>query len=223
MEAIVKLELTGIAFSSHDLPGRLVAVDGSDGTGKTTLLDGLEEYLKSEGIAYLRTRQPTTEARNLDAFRTYLFAPERRDEVDYRGLLCMMIGDRLQHAHQVIKPALRDGLVVLCDRYIYTQIVTTRTRGHDDEPWMYELYRHVLNPDLGIITDSPLDVTCARISGRADWHESFLESDHVERNLFAYREVAKAFDLELVDTHTNGVEQVLSHVVNRLRTMLPAG
>lgn len=128
----------------HGLPGRLVIIDGNDGTGKSTLLGGIEQRLRERGYDVLRTSQPTTEARELDAFKVYLFEPERRDEIDYRALLCMMIGDRLQHAHQIIKPALAAGQIVLCDRYIFTQMVTTRTRGYQDEPWMYELYQHVI-------------------------------------------------------------------------------
>lgn len=193
-------DLTQVRLRRHDHPGSLVIVDGSDGTGKTTLLDGLERELRSAGADVLRTRQPTTEARELEAFKVYLFEPEHRDEVDYRALLCMMIGDRLQHIHRVILPALRMGRTVLCDRYIFTQMVTTMTRGYRDEPWMYELYSHVLAPDVGIVTDADHDTVCSRIGARTEHRESFHEREHVWKNLREFRRLAQIFHLTVIDT-----------------------
>jgi dTMP kinase len=213
--------LANVKFRTHDHPGRLVIVEGSDGTGKTTLIEGLEQHFERSGVDYIRTRQPTTEARELDAFKTFLFAPERRDEIDYRALLCMMIGDRLQHIHQVIEPALKRGAVVLCDRYIFTQMVTTRTRGQRDERWMFDLYDHVLRPDVGIITDAPLDVACRRIAARDDWRESFHERDHVERNLVAYRQMAEIFNLSLCDTHEMDTGTALNYAITLLNENSP--
>ncbi|MFF5488108.1 dTMP kinase [Streptomyces virginiae] len=198
--------LETITFREHGFPGRLIAVDGTDGTGKTTMLERIASELERRGVPVVHTRQPTTEARELDAFKVFLFEPERRDEIDYRALLCMMIGDRLQHIHQVVLPALREGKVVLCDRYIYTQMVTTRTRGYDDEPWMYELYQHVVRPDLALLLDAPLDLACSRIQARTDWRESFLERDHVEANLLEYRRIAALFGMSVIDTSAEDPE-----------------
>lgn len=206
-------DITQVRLLPHGLPGTLVAVDGSDGTGKTTLLDGLERELRRVGADVLRTRQPTTEARELEAFKVYLFEPNRRHEIDYRALLCMMIGDRLQHLHQVVLPALRAGRMVLCDRYIFTQMVTTATRGHRDEPWMYELYTHVVAPDVGIVTDGDVDVVCARIAARSEFREAFHERDHVERNLLEFRRLAGIFDLTVIDSTRRSAEEAVARAL----------
>jgi dTMP kinase len=216
-------QLADVRLPRHELPGLLITVDGSDGTGKTTLIDGMEQELRARGMDVLRTRQPTTEARDLDAFRVYLFEPGRRAEVDYRALLCMMIGDRLQHIHRVVLPALRAGTTVLCDRYIFTQMVTTRTRGHQDEPWMYELYPHVIAPDIGIITDADLDLVIDRISSRADDREAFHERDHVERNLLEFRLIARLFDQHILDTTKLSKDAALAHTMQLVSpAVLPA-
>jgi dTMP kinase len=170
----------------------------------------------------LHTRQPTTEARELDAFKVYLFEPERRDEIDYRALLCMMIGDRLQHAHRVIKPALAAGRIVLCDRYIFTQMVTTRTRGYQDEPWMYELYQHVIAPDIGIITDADPVLVCERIAARSESREAFHELDHVLKNLVEFRRLAQLFDLDVVDTAELGIAEALDRSMKSVGAVLPS-
>jgi dTMP kinase len=210
-------DITQVRLRPHGLPGTLVAVDGSDGTGKTTLLDGLEEELADAGTDVLRTRQPTTEGRQLDAFKVYLFEPRRREEIDYRALLCMMIGDRLQHLHQVVLPALRAGRTVLCDRYIFTQMVTTTTRGHRDEPWMYELYSHVIAPDVGIVTDADLDIVCDRIGSRSDHREAFHEKDHVARNLLEFQRLAGIFGLSVVDTTRDSPAEVVDYALDLVR------
>lgn len=205
----------------HGLPGRLVIIDGNDGTGKSTLLGGIEQRLRERGYDVLRTSQPTTEARELDAFKVYLFEPERRDEIDYRALLCMMIGDRLQHAHQIIKPALAAGQIVLCDRYIFTQMVTTRTRGYQDEPWTYELYQHVIAPDVGIITDADPALVCARITARSEAREAFHELDHVRKNLVEFRRLAGVFGLDTIDTAELGIPEALHQAIELVDKILP--
>lgn len=207
----------------HGLPGRLIIVDGNDGTGKTTLLEGIEGNLRARGLDVLRTRQPTTEARQLDAFQRYIFEPERRDEIDYRALLCMMIGDRLQHAHQVIRPALAAGRVVVCDRYIFTQMVTTRTRGHQDEGWMYELYQHILAPDVGLVADADADQVCRRISARKDSQEAFHERDHVLKNLEEFRRLAHVFGLDVIDTTSLNIPEALDRAIKIIDAVLPPG
>lgn len=205
--------LPRVALRPHDHPGVLVAVDGSDGTGKTTLLGGLERELRSRGHDVLTTRQPTTEARESSAFRDFLFRPDLRDDIDYRALLCLMIGDRLQHLHRVVRPALARGAVVLCDRYIFTQMVTTVTRGFDDELWMLELYKHVLRPDVGVITAAPPSVVIERISSRSDARESLYEDDHVRSNLRAYSEVADHYDLTVIDTLEVSADEAVARVL----------
>ncbi len=214
-------DIDRVTLSRHVLPGRLIVVDGNDGTGKTTLLDGIEEMLRGRGFDVLRTRQPTTEARDLDAFKMYLFEPHRRDEIDYRALLCMMIGDRLQHLHQVIMPALAAGHIVLCDRYIFTQMVTTRTRGFQDEPWMYELYQHVIAPDVGLITDGDPAVVCQRIAARSELREAFHETDHVLRNLAEFRRLARVFDLDIVNTVDLDIADALGLAMKIVDAVLP--
>ncbi|MGW6691570.1 dTMP kinase [Streptomyces sp. NPDC054961] len=214
------MSLETVTLPEHRLPGRLIAVDGTDGVGKTTMLELVAAELDRRGLPVVRTRQPTTEARELEAFKVFLFEPERRDEIDYRALLCLMIGDRLQHIHQVVLPALREGKVVLCDRYIYTQMVTTRTRGYDDEPWMYELYGHVVRPDLALLFDAPLDVACSRIQSRDDWRESFLERDHVEANLAEYRRIAALFGMAVVDTSDPDPQVAFAKIRAELDTVL---
>ena len=215
------IDIPRVDFTQHGLPGYLVVVDGSDGTGKTTLLANLESALESEGHRVVRTRQPTTEARESAAFKDYLFEPESRDGIDYRALLCLMIGDRLQHQFRTIRPALLRGETVLCDRYIFTQMVTTVTRGHSDEDWMLQLYPHVFAPDVAVITDAPADLVVSRIAARVDARESFYERDHVERNLLAYRRVASAYSLDVVDTsvHDPGsaLDLVMAQIPKRAR------
>jgi dTMP kinase len=214
-------QISQVRLRPHGLPGRLVVVDGNDGTGKTTLIEGIEQALRGRGLDVLRTRQPTTEARDLDAFKVYLFEPERRDEIDYRALLCMMIGDRLQHFHQTIRPALAAGRVVLSDRYIFTQMVTTRTRGHQDEPWMYELYGHVVAPDVGIIADADPDLVCGRISARSSSREAFHEREHVLKNLIEFRRLAEVFELDVIDTAELGVAEALDRAMKSVEAVLP--
>lgn len=72
----------------HGEPGRLVVFEGTDGAGKTTVLEMVAERLRERGRDVLVTWQPTPDARELPLFRRYLFEPEERDAIDYRALGC---------------------------------------------------------------------------------------------------------------------------------------
>lgn len=213
--------ITDIQFQKHHFPGRLVTVCGTDGAGKTTLIKMLVGHLERSGQKVLLTKQPTDEARAMRVFRKYLFEPENRADVDYQAFLATLIGDRLQHIHEVIRPALKRGEIVVSDRYIYTQIVTTRTRGHDDEPWMYALYKRIIDPDVKVLLDVPLEVATSRISARNGFEESFLEIDHVRKNQEVFRQVAEEMGLEIIDSSSPNVQISFNMLRDLVDKILP--
>jgi thymidylate kinase len=76
--------------------------------------------LLSAGREVVVTRSPTRAALDIPAYKRYMFEPDQRASIDNRRLVCALTGDRLQHAHDVIAPALAAGKVVLCDRYVFS-------------------------------------------------------------------------------------------------------
>lgn len=167
-----------IDFKDHQHPGKLLVVSGMDGSGKSSMIGKLKERLALSGVDYIHTKQPTKQIRNFDLFNRYIYEPNSRDQIDYRALVCLMMGDRLQYIHSVIEPNLKQGRLVICERYLITSISEYIARGFGSETWFYELLKLVIKPDFSYYLDCRLAVLRERLSAREDARSSFIEHEH---------------------------------------------
>jgi dTMP kinase len=100
--------------------GFLVTFEGIEGSGKSTQLDLLADYLIQKGRAVLKTREPGgTPIGN--AVRSILLDPTR-SEMTAETELYLILAGRAQHVTQVIRPAIAEGQIVLCDRFFHTTV-----------------------------------------------------------------------------------------------------
>ncbi|MGI6038040.1 MAG: dTMP kinase [Limnochordia bacterium] len=96
--------------------GFFITFEGIDSSGKSTQLRQLAGYLESKGVPYLVTREPGGTALG-QRIRELVLAKDDQ-KMTWMTELLLMAADRAQHVEELIKPALEDGLIVLCDRYI---------------------------------------------------------------------------------------------------------
>ena len=95
--------------------GKLITFEGIDGSGKTTQLRRLEEYLTRAGYRVVTTREPGGTPLGLK-IRAALLDGEN-GSVDPLAELLLYAADRAQHVRQLVLPAIDDGKIVLCDRF----------------------------------------------------------------------------------------------------------
>lgn len=93
-----------------DRQGFFVAIEGPSGVGKSTVTDLLHAALAHRGFPAVATKEPSDSA---------LGKLARQGADEYRGLVlaCLVAADRYYHLEHDIRPALRAGYVVICDRY----------------------------------------------------------------------------------------------------------
>jgi dTMP kinase len=207
----------------HDYPGRLITVSGTDGAGKSTLIQHIEDYLIGRGRRVLLTRQPTTELRKTPMFHNYIFNPESRSQISYQALLALMLSDRLQHQCNVIIPALREGSVVVSDRYIFTLIAAMCARGYEEE-WVYSLIKaHIFRPDLAILLTAPIDVIIRRIRQRKYHEESYVEQSLLEAMQREYMKCAAIHDLAAFDSGAMNEQEITDAVMPIIERLLQGG
>ena len=150
-------------------PGLFITVEGTEGVGKTTNMDFVEQWLKARRIEVLRTREPggTPLA---EALRELLLAP--RDEVvDTTAELLMVFAARAQHFNQVICPALAQGKWVLCDRFTdATYAYQGAGRGLDTAliAQLEKVVQGALRPDCTLLLHIDVNVGLARARSRGD-------------------------------------------------------
>ncbi|KZX57661.1 hypothetical protein A3709_18735 [Halioglobus sp. HI00S01] len=101
--------------------GKWIVITGIDGCGKGTLADSMVDVLSREGLSVIHTREPGgTEM--AEEIRAALLAP-RHEQVQPITELLLIFAARAQHYHNVIRPALDAGSVVICERWFESSFV----------------------------------------------------------------------------------------------------
>jgi dTMP kinase len=139
-----------------------VTFEGPDGAGKSTALMAVAENLRAQGIAVRTTRQPGDCAFGPDIRRLLL----ESTTVEAPAELFLYLADRTQNVAEVIRPALKGGCVVLCDRYTDSTLVYQGyARGLDVDLLrkLNDLATRGLRPDLTLLLDLPAEAGLARL------------------------------------------------------------
>lgn len=207
-------------ISTEEYEGRLFTFDGVDGSGKTTMIEMLAEKLRKEGKQVLLTMQPTPEMRQLHIFKTYIYEPEKRQLVDYNALQMYMLADRMQHYREIIEPALRMGVNVISDRYIYTMLATMIAREHSPEPWLVELLPSIRQPHAAFLMDVDLETSIERIQQRTSFEDSFVEREHLMKSLSSYRTIGEHFGMHIISSADLGIDAAFTKISSIADNML---
>lgn len=160
----------------NNTQGILITFCGLDGCGKSTMIAKLSKWLEKDGKTLFLTKQPTDFVRQSQIFRTYMDQPNH-DAYDYRSLSLLAASDRVQHCSKVILPQLRDGNVVISDRYIYSCIANLWARGYTEDRWIYEVVQSVVQPDLAFFLDVPVETAVWRVRQRPAEKDRFIDMD----------------------------------------------
>ncbi|WP_439134766.1 dTMP kinase [Pseudomaricurvus sp.] len=159
--------------------GKFITLEGTEGVGKTTNRQFIQEYLESRGIPLCVTREPggTPLAEEV---RELLLA-KRDEQVDEQAELLLVFAARAQHLNQVILPALKRGEWVLCDRFTdatYAYQGAGRGLSLTTIEALEELVQGDLRPDLTVVLDIDVETGLARAGERGSLDR--FESEAVE-------------------------------------------
>jgi dTMP kinase len=140
-------------------PGLFVVLEGIDGAGKTTQARLLAEALSARGYAVVLTREPADGPRGRE-LRAYLDGPGPR--LSPAQELALFVDDRREHVARVIRPALAQGRVVICDRYYHSSVAYQGALGLDPEDIMGLHEDFAPRPDLIFILTIPPSIARQR-------------------------------------------------------------
>lgn len=153
--------------------GRLVAICGFDGTGKTTQVGRLTKVLESRGIVVTSTRQPTDWYRQQSVVSNYL---AEGGDIDGRLLTLLSAADRRRNIVDVIDPALERGETVICDRYVFSTLAFNVERGVDARS-IASYNVDIPKPDVTVFLDLEPETVQQRIRERDKGKLAFEERD----------------------------------------------
>ena len=170
--------------------GLFITFEGGDGCGKTTQIKLLNEYLKNKGYKTLLTREPGSIG---------LGEKVREILLNYDGEVSpvcesfLFLADRAQNVDCIIKPALEEGTIVICDRHTDSSVAYQGYgRGLDIDRinMLNNIATSGLKPDLTIVLDVDVETSQARVGSEKDRMES-AGIEFFERVRQGYLEIAK--------------------------------
>lgn len=185
-------------MKSNREQGYLFTFCGLDGCGKTTMLNKLKQDLEDQ-YQVLLTKQPTNAVRESAIFRTYMDSPNH-EKYDYRSLSLLAASDRVQHANKVIEPALKQGNIVISDRYFYSCLANLRARGFVQDKWIYEIAESIVKPDVAFFFDVPVELAVKRVRSREEEKDRYIDMDLQYRLRSEYIAICKANNGVLIST-----------------------
>ncbi len=158
--------------------GAFIVIEGLDGSGKTTQAQLLaKRFSKSHHAIY--TFEPS-EGRIGAFIREGCLYEEKRLHPEVEALL--FAADRIEHVENVIKPALNEGRLVICDRYIHSSLAYQGGAGVNLY-WIESLNDHALKPDFAIFIDVSPETVLKRLKRRKSVMET-LETQKRVREIY---------------------------------------
>lgn len=152
----------------HNLPGTLICVEGIDGSGKSTQLALLRDWLKAKNLDVI-----FTEWNSSDLISQTTKKAKKKNLLSPRTFSLLHAVDFADRLEQIIIPAMKAGFIVLADRYVYTAFARDVARGVDRD-WVRNMYGFAIKPDLTLYYDISAEISLERIcSNRAP---SFYEA-----------------------------------------------
>jgi dTMP kinase len=162
---------------------RFITFEGGDGSGKSTQLKLLADYLTRRGHPCLCTREPG--ATNLGKMIRRVLLEVGDERISSETELFLYLADRAQHVHEIIRPALAAGQIVLCDRFTDSTVAYQGYGRGVDLAVLGDLNRMAsggLVPDLTFLLDCPVEVGLARAEKRIETqHGGDRREDRFER------------------------------------------
>src|SRR5437588_2419430 len=199
-------------FVSNRYPGKLIVVEGIDGSGKSTQISLLSHWLRSQGYAVAFSewnssplvRQTTRRGKKKEMFTSTTFSLIHATD----------FADRME---SYILPLVKSGAIVCADRYAYTAFARDVARGVGRR-WVRNLYRYALRPDLAFYFRVPLDVALGRILGGRDalkYYEAGLD-------LALSRDVEESFRIfqgRILDEYEAMASEVGFHIIDATQSI----
>lgn len=202
--------------------GLLIALEGPDGSGKTTQMELLERYFEDKKIEVIRTREPggtpiSEKIRNI-------ILDNKNSEMDDMCEALLYAASRAQLVNEVIKPAINNGKVVLCDRFVYSSMVYQgigRNLGVDIIKNINDAALRGLEADLVFMIQIPYEKGIERKmkereldrleNGGLNFHKKVHEG---------YSNISKLCDKIILIDGDDSIEevhrQIISHIENKI-------
>ncbi len=215
-----------IDLKRNSYPGRYIALEGIDGSGKTTQAEKLAEYFRSIGKKAVLTREPRKEGVIGDIVQQVLTG---KTKVPPAALQYLFSTDRVLHHEEIIEPALKAGKIVISDRCFWSAVVygiLDRLGKYDRESTDFllisqsilSMYHQFMVPDYTFLLKVTLDSAVSRISQKDDVKEIYEDKEKLRKVNDGYDWLASEFASEIIVVDGEGaVEEVAKRLISKIK------
>ncbi len=193
--------------------GMLIAFEGVDGTGKTTQLKMLADYLRALDHEVVETREPTNGVFGQKIRALYT----NRSSVTPEEELSLFINDRKEHIKECIQPALDRGAVVLTDRYYFSTAAYQGACGSDPDE-ILSANAFAPTPDMVLLLTMSISESLRRIEQqRQEQLNDFEQAEQLEKVAALFNSFSHPFIVRInAGGPLESVQREIREAVNRL-------
>lgn len=213
-------------LDASDLKGRLIAIEGTDGVGRSTQMELLQQWLEVNGYGVITTGWTRSNLMNKS-----IELVKKGNMVDRRTFALLYATDFADRLENQIVPALKSGFVVLADRYVYTAWARDMVRSNDPK-WIRDVLSFGIVPDLVIYLRIDSENLIPRVieSGGMNYWESGMDmalADNIydsfkkyqKRLIEKYDKIAEEEKFEVVDAR-RPVQEIHEAIKTRVALLL---
>lgn len=215
-----------IDLKRNPYKGVYIAMEGIDGSGKTTQVEELTRYFKSKGKEVVATREPRKKGLIGDIVQKILTGKIKVSSV---ALQYLFSTDRVLHHEELVIPALKAGKIVITDRCFWSAIVygiLDRTGGKYDYKSadflliahsILSMYHQFMVPDYTFFLDISLKTALSRVSQKKGKREIYEKEEKISKVKKGYEWLVSRFNKEIIVIDgEESVEKVTKAIVGRI-------
>lgn len=203
--------------------GLFITLEGPDGSGKSTIIKLLGDYLKDKGIEFIMTREPGgtligEEIRNI-------VLDEKNTQMGFETEALLYAAARGQHVHEKILPSLEAGKLVLCERFMLSSLAyqgVGRGLGIEKVKAINDFAIRGVYPDLILFFHVDPELTLERKTGELGGDRLEQEGNDFHRNVYeGYMELLNMYPqkIKVIDA-TKSIEEVLKQSIIEVEALL---
>ncbi len=201
-------------MSNNPTPGLLIVFEGTDGTGKSTQIELLLNYLHNQGFPVISTREPTEGTYGHEIRQLYI----NREKYSHEEELELFLADRREHVADLLEPALAKGNIVLCDRYFLSTAAYQGAIGFDSEA-VLALNNFAPDPDIAFVFHMPVEISLHRItSSRGDILNDFEQTESLQKVAEIFASIDRDY-IQRIDA-TASIDSVHQTIINHVTNLL---
>lgn len=204
-----------IDFKRNTYPGKFIALEGIDGSGKTTQAKRLVEELQKNGKKAIYTKEPTDGPIG-QLIRKILKGEIKVAKASFQHLFS---ADRANHEEEIVR-SLRDGVTVVCDRYFWSSVAYGISDTHEERDYyltalsILSVYNRFLAPDFTFYLKVSVEEASRRLSHMHKAQEIYEKKKKLEKISAGYEWLVEKFPEEItVIDGERGVEKVTETII----------